>query len=44
MKGYITAMGYMGYVEGRYLLFCSESDYIDYVRELPEIDASAEAA
>ena len=41
MKGYITAMGY---VEGRYLLFCSESDYIDYVRELTEIDASAEAA
>lgn len=34
MKGYITAMGYMGYVEGRYLLFCSEADYMDYIREL----------
>jgi len=36
MKGYVTAMGYMGLVEGRYLLFCSESDYEEYVRELME--------
>lgn len=33
MKGYLTATGYMGYVDGRYLLFCSEDDYLDYVRE-----------
>lgn len=44
MKGYVTPMGYMGYVEGRYLLFCSESDYVDYIRELLEMDAPAEAA
>ena len=44
MKGYITAMGYMGYVEGRYLLFCSEADYMDYIRELTEMDTPAEAA
>lgn len=44
MKGYITAMGYMGYVEGWYLLFCSEADYMDYIRELTEMDTPAEAA
>ena len=44
MKGYVTAMGYMGYVKGRYLLFCSEADYVDYVRELTETDTPAEAA
>ena len=44
MKGYVTAMGYMGYVEGRYLLFCSESDYVDYMSELTEMDTPAEAA
>ena len=27
MKGYVTATGYMGFVEGRYLLFADESDY-----------------
>lgn len=27
MKGYITSCGYMGYVEGRYILFASEEDY-----------------
>lgn len=33
MKGFITANGYMGFVDGRYILFCSESDYVEYVRE-----------
>jgi hypothetical protein len=33
MKGYVTATGYMGFVEGRYLLFADESDYRDYLSE-----------
>lgn len=32
MKGYVTDSGYMGYVDGRYLLFASESDYLEYTR------------
>ena len=32
MKGYVTDTGYMGYVDGRYVLFASESDYVEYVR------------
>lgn len=31
MKGYYTAVGYMGLVEGRYILFSSEDDYRDYM-------------
>lgn len=33
MKGYSIADGYMGYVEGRYMLFASEAEYYDYMRE-----------
>ena len=33
MKGYYTPDGYMGYVGGRYLLFCSEDDYKEYFIE-----------
>lgn len=33
MKGYNTENGYMGYVEGRYVLFASESDYLDQMTE-----------
>ena len=33
MKGYVTASGYMGYVGGRYILFSSENDYIEYMEE-----------
>lgn len=33
MKGYNTENGYMGYVEGRYLLFASEADYLDYMED-----------
>ena len=33
MKGYMTAEGYMGYVGGRYILFVSESEYLDYMEE-----------
>lgn len=36
MKGYITAAGYMGYVDGRYLLFASEQDYRDYLNDAEE--------
>ena len=32
MKGYNTPNGYMGLVNGKYLLFCSEEEYLDYVR------------
>ena len=31
MKGYFVEYGYMGYVDGDYLLFASEADYRDYV-------------
>ena len=31
MKGYVTASGYMGLVEGRYILFASEEDYREYM-------------
>ena len=36
MKGYLTGNGYMGYVEGRYILFASESDYYDYIENRKE--------
>ena len=31
MKGFNTSDGYMGFVEGRYILFASESDYYEYI-------------
>ena len=31
MKGYATDNGYMGYVDGSYLLFASEADYREYI-------------
>lgn len=31
MKGYAVESGYMGYVNGEYMLFASESDYEDYM-------------
>ncbi len=33
MKGYATASGYMGFVDGEYLLFASEADYIEYLED-----------
>ena len=33
MKGYFTESGYMGYVDGKYILFASESDYLEFFRE-----------
>ena len=35
MKGYVTNDGFMGYVEGAYMLFASEADYLEYVSEEP---------
>lgn len=31
MKGYTVENGYMGYVDGVYMLFASETDYTEYV-------------
>ena len=31
MKGYAVTEGYMGLVEGKYMLFASEADYRDYI-------------
>ena len=31
MKGYYTASGYMGLVEGEYILFASEDDYREFI-------------
>lgn len=33
MKGYYVGNGYMGMVEGRYILFASEEDYLDYLED-----------
>lgn len=29
MKGYVVESGYMGYMNGQYVLFADESDYRD---------------
>lgn len=34
MKGYNTEEGYMGYVEGTWMLFSCEADYYEFM-ELP---------
>lgn len=33
MKGYHTANGYMGLVDGKYILFASEEDYLEYMED-----------
>ena len=33
MKGYSIENGYMGYVDGDYLLFASEADYREWIEE-----------
>lgn len=33
VKGYFVSNGYMGYVDGEYLLFADESDYMDYIED-----------
>jgi len=36
MAGYYTNKGFYGRVDGRYMLFASESDYFDYMAEREE--------
>lgn len=31
MKGYYVSNGYMGMVNGNYMLFASEEDYLEYM-------------
>lgn len=33
MKGYITQNGYMGYINGTYILFATEQDYKEYMED-----------
>ena len=33
MKGFTVESGYMGFVNGSYILFASESDYREYIAE-----------
>lgn len=33
MKGYVVHDGYMGYVNGKYMLFSCEEDYREYLNE-----------
>jgi len=33
MKGYTTDSGYMGYVDGRYMLFADEGEYRSYIED-----------
>lgn len=33
MKGYHIADGYMGFVDGDYMLFASESDYLEFMED-----------
>lgn len=33
MKGFYTASGFCGLVEDRYLLFASEGEYYEYMKE-----------
>ena len=33
MKGYNTEVGYMGLVDGEYVLFSCERDYIEYLED-----------
>lgn len=33
MKGYYVPSGYMGFVENKYILFASESEYYEYLEE-----------
>ena len=37
MKGYVNGEGYMGYVNGNYMLFASEEDYWEYMEDGSEI-------
>lgn len=34
IKGYYTPAGYMGWIGGGYVLFASESDYLECVKDV----------
>lgn len=36
MEGYFTSYGYMGLINGQWMLFASESDYLEYFDEMTE--------
>lgn len=31
MKGYVTSSGYIGLVDGQWILFATEPDYLEYL-------------
>lgn len=33
MKGYVTSNGYMGYVDGQYILFASDKEYFEFMED-----------
>lgn len=33
MKSYNTSNGYMGYVDGKYILFASDKEYFEFMEE-----------
>lgn len=33
MKGYFVTDGYMGLVDGKYILFADETDYYEYMND-----------
>ncbi len=36
MKGFLTQYGYMGWVINRWMIFATEDEYVEYIRELDE--------
>jgi len=34
VKGYVIPEGYMGFVDGQYMLFATENDYLEYVADM----------
>ena len=37
MKGYTVGAGFMGYVEGEYILFASETDYYEFMEDVVQL-------
>ena len=33
MKGYLSSIGYFGWVDGKYMLFATEEEYKEYLEE-----------
>ena len=33
MKGYVTNNEYMGYVDGKYILFASDKEYFEFMED-----------